>query len=81
MVGDGCSITGTGTSRTITVAVPDLSAYATTASLGSYALSATVNAALAGKIDTLTGAGCTISGTGASRTITVAATDLSAYVL
>ena len=59
-----------------------LQAYVTSVSLnaqlGSYALTSAMNAALAGKLDTLTGSGCTISGTGESRTITVA-TDLSAY--
>ena len=38
-----------------------------------------MNAALAGKLDTLTGSGCTISGVGAARTIAVLAPDLSAY--
>ena len=56
--GGGITITGTGASRTLTV---DLSAMARIAS---------VNSALAGKIETLVaGAGVTITGSGAIRTI------------
>ena len=74
-------VTGTGASRNIHA--PELGVYATSASLtsqlGSYALTSAMNAALAGKLDTLTGSGCTISGVGAARTIAVPAPDLSAY--
>ncbi len=63
--------------------MPDLGVYTTSASLTSqlttYTLTSAMNTALAYKLDTLTGSGCTITGAGTSRTLTVATTDLSAY--
>ena len=60
-------ISGTGATRNIHVPNhPDLGAYALTSALES-------------KLDTLVGNGCSITGTGSARTITVAAPDLSAY--
>jgi len=58
-----------------------LSSYVTSASLssqlGSYALLSSTNAALASKIDTLSGVGCTVTGSGTSRVLTVDTSSLS----
>ena len=75
LIGAGAAVvTGTGSTRTITV---DLSSYATTAAvnalLANYVLASAYNTAMAAKIDTLTaGSNITITGSGTSRTITAA---------